>query len=216
MITTNLRERIYTSIFLIFLLFFILLYDVILVYSLIVLGTFSVIEFFNIINKIIKKKLYGIIINISFYIYIFIFCILFFLLLNFSFFKITLLILLTGSISSDLGGYIFGKIFKGPKLTNISPNKTIAGAIGSIFLTYFSVSILFYYLMNISGYKILFLSLILSLTCQLGDLFFSILKRKAKIKDTGNILPGHGGILDRIDGILLSIPSGFLTLILIH
>ena len=57
--------------------------------------------------------------------------------------------------------------------------------------------------------------MITSISCQLGDLFFSYLKRKAKVKDSGNFLPGHGGVLDRLDGILLGIPFGFLTLTLI-
>ena len=130
--------------------------------------------------------------------------------------KYTLSIILFGCIASDIGGFIFGKIFKGPKLTKISPNKTYSGAIGSIVLTLITVSILFYYFLKIFNLDTIILALVVSIFCQLGDLLFSLLKRKAKIKDTGNILPGHGGVLDRLDGIYLGIPVGILTLALLH
>ena len=118
-------------------------------------------------------------------------------------------------VATDVGGYIFGKIFKGPKLTKISPNKTYSGAIGSIFLSLiiFSSSI-FYYTENFN-IKILTVAVLTSISCQIGDLIFSFLKRKVKVKDTGNILPGHGGILDRLDGIFFGIPVGFILIILI-
>ena len=119
-------------------------------------------------------------------------------------------------MASDLGGYIFGKIFKGPKLTKISPNKTYSGAIGSIFFSIFIVSITSIYFLNFLNLKLIFVALITSIFCQLGDLLISFLKRKAKLKDTGNFLPGHGGILDRIDGIILGLPIGFITFILIN
>ena len=112
-------------------------------------------------------------------------------------------------------GFIFGKLFKGPKLTKISPNKTISGAVGSIFFC-FSVSLITYLLVQKINIEIvLIIGFFISVSCQLGDLFFSFLKRKAKIKDTGNILPGHGGILDRLDGIYLGLPIGYLILILL-
>tara|TARA_S200000501_G_scaffold119359_1_gene112160 strand:- start:300 stop:716 length:417 start_codon:yes stop_codon:yes gene_type:complete len=130
--------------------------------------------------------------------------------------KYTLSIILFGCIASDIGGFIFGKIFKGPKLTKISPNKTYSGAIGSIVLTLITVSILFYYFLKIFNLDTIILALVVSIFCQLGDLLFSFLKRKAKIKDTGNILPGHGGVLDRLDGIYLGVPVGILTLALLH
>ena len=59
---------------------------------------------------------------------------------------------------------------------------------------------------------IILLTISISFICQLGDLFISFLKRKAKIKDTGNILPGHGGVLDRIDGILFALPIGIILI----
>ena len=125
-------------------------------------------------------------------------------------------VILIGCIGSDIGGFIFGNLFKGAKLTNISPNKTISGAIGSvIFSCIFISGIIFYFTQNFNP-KILIIGIITSIFCQLGDLFFSFLKRKAKIKDTGNLLPGHGGILDRIDGILLGVPFGYLSIIFIY
>ena len=124
------------------------------------------------------------------------------------------LFIITICIFTDIGGYIFGKILKGPKLTKISPNKTIAGALGSFVLTCTVMSGIIYYKINIFNFSILFTGLLTSFFCQLGDLFFSYLKRKAKLKDTGNLLPGHGGILDRLDGVFFGIPFGFVTLIL--
>ena len=114
-------------------------------------------------------------------------------------------------ICSDVGGYVFGKTIGGKKLTKISPNKTISGSIGS-----FIFSILPIFLINFQNYidinfdfslKNILFCLIISLTCQLGDLFISYFKRLNKVKNTGSILPGHGGLLDRIDGIIFAIPT---------
>ena len=116
-------------------------------------------------------------------------------------------------IFSDIGGYIVGKSIGGPKLTSISPNKTISGAIGSILLAIvgtFAVNIL----LDVLDQKklITYIWIIsMSIFCQIGDLFVSFLKRKAKVKDTGNILPGHGGILDRVDGLIIAVPLGIIT-----
>ena len=118
-------------------------------------------------------------------------------------------------IASDIGGFAFGKIFKGPKLTKISPKKTISGSLGSFIISASVISLLMFYLTNHLDLKIFIIGLVTSFACQLGDLFFSFLKRKSFMKDTGNILPGHGGILDRIDGIIFGIPVGFLSLLLI-
>ena len=110
-------------------------------------------------------------------------------------------------ISTDIGGYIFGKIFRGKKLTKISPNKTYSGLIGSFILS-ISVTIIFF-----KEYadleRIILISFIISTISQIGDLYISYLKRKAKVKDTGKILPGHGGILDRLDGVIFALPLGF-------
>ena len=215
MILKEFQKRIFTSIILLFLVFFILSYNLILVYSLIVLGIISMMEFSQITKKIIKNKIYFSISNIFFILYVFIFCLMFFFFSNFIEFKKILFSLLLSCIASDIGGYIFGKLLKGPKLTKISPNKTLSGALGSLILTGFVLSLTIFYFTGSFNYQILLIALITSAACQIGDLFFSLLKRKAKIKDTGNFLPGHGGVLDRLDGILIGIPVGFTSLVLL-
>jgi len=120
-------------------------------------------------------------------------------------------------IFTDIGGYVFGNIIGGKKLTKISPNKTISGTVGSFI---FSVIPLILFL-NFSFLDVEFnlnfivFGLLISLISQIGDLFISFLKRKAKIKDTGKILPGHGGILDRVDGIIFAVPFSYFLLRLI-
>ena len=108
-------------------------------------------------------------------------------------------------ITTDIGGFISGKIFKGKKLTKISPKKTFSGFYGSFLLTFIIMFLLKDYL-NLNSITIFILTFSVCLLSQLGDLLFSFLKRKAKVKDTGNLLPGHGGILDRVDGIIISVP----------
>ena len=107
---------------------------------------------------------------------------------------------------SDIGGYIFGKVIGGKKLIKISPNKTISGSIGSFI---FSLLPLFLFNFQLSLKNILF-CLIISLSCQLGDLIISYFKRLNKVKDTGSILPGHGGLLDRLDGIIFALPTVYI------
>jgi len=127
-------------------------------------------------------------------------------------------------IFTDIGGYVFGKFFKGPKLTKISPNKTYSGLLGS-FIFPVIVSLIYnkyytltgtYFSSKLPGvnFELNFLIFILfiSMMSQLGDLIISFFKRKAKVKDTGNLLPGHGGLLDRIDGLIFVIPILYLTL----
>ena len=111
---------------------------------------------------------------------------------------------------SKLNSFIFGKTFKGPKLTKISPNKTFAGAFGAIFLSLVLIIFIFFLLDMPINLTTIITVITTSVFCQAGDLFFSFLKRKASLKNTGNILPGHGGVLDRIDGILLGIPVGLV------
>ena len=130
--------------------------------------------------------------------------------------KIIIFSLLLGCAASDIGGFIFGKVFKGPKLSKISPNKTISGSIGSFLFTGIIFSSLIYYFTNNLSLNIIIIGFMTSLICQFGDLFFSFLKRNAKIKDTGNFFPGHGGVLDRIDGLLLGIPVGFFSVIIFY
>ena len=186
------------------------------VIALLIFSILSIIEFFNISKKIFIKNSFQIISNILFIFYIFIFSIIFFSLSNFDYLKIILFSLILCCIGSDLGGFIFGKIFKGPKLTKISPNKTISGSIGSlIFACIFFSSI--FYLFNFNfNFQILIIGLFTSVACQIGDLFFSYLKRRAFLKDTGNFLPGHGGILDRLDGIFLGVPLGFTAILILN
>ena len=119
-------------------------------------------------------------------------------------------------ICSDIGGYIIGKNIGGKKLTKISPNKTISGSLGSFcfsmlpLLVFNNFDKFEYYLYSIDNFLF---CLKVSLVCQLGDLFISYFKRKAKVKDTGRILPGHGGILDRIDGIIFAVPYVFMSIV---
>ena len=216
MITNNLKKRIFTSLLLFILFFLMYNFNFFLIYSLIVLGVLSLIEFYNAIDKIIKSKLLTLSMNSIFSIYVSVFCYLF---LFFSFnaqLKLILFIILLGCIFSDIGGYLFGKTFGGPKLTKISPNKTIAGSVGSLLISATTVFVLFFIFFGIYSLNILFVGLITSFACQMGDLFFSYLKRKAKFKDFGKYLPGHGGVLDRLDGIFFGVPSGLLALAILN
>tara|TARA_B100000579_G_C22376752_1_gene640878 strand:+ start:41 stop:625 length:585 start_codon:yes stop_codon:yes gene_type:complete len=184
---------------------------------LMILGIFSLLEFFNISQKIFKKKeSKKFLSNLIFIIYIFSFCSYFFAISFFLHLKIILFLILITCIASDIGGFVFGKIFKGPKLTKISPNKTISGAIGSVLFSSFVISLASYLITEIFDPNILIIGCLISISCQVGDLLFSFLKRKSSIKDSGNFLPGHGGVLDRIDGILLGMPIGFLILLLLY
>ena len=122
-------------------------------------------------------------------------------------------------IFTDIGGYVFGKIFKGPKLTKISPNKTYSGVIGG-FLISLAMGLFFLQYTNTDflgndRYKTLLGILFISFISQLGDLIISYFKRKARLKNTGNILPGHGGLLDRIDGMIFVIPTIFILIFII-
>ncbi len=131
------------------------------------------------------------------------------------YFHILLIVIIC--ISTDTGGYIFGKLLKGPKLTKLSPNKTYAGVIGS-FLLSIIITILFLELtLKMYNYRfteeIFIFVLIVSLISQIGDIIVSYFKRLSKIKDTGNIIPGHGGILDRIDGMIFAYPFSYLLLL---
>ena len=216
MISKNLKKRIYTSITLLILTLLIIKYNAALVFVLLVFGVVSLLEFMSLINKIKLNKFYSLISNIFFAVYLFLFCSIFFLLSNFLQLKVIIFILLLGCVASDIGGFIFGKIFKGPKLTRISPNKTYAGSLGSIISTILVLSSAIFFFTNSFTYVVIIIAIITSIACQIGDLFFSFLKRKAKIKDTGDFLPGHGGILDRLDGILIGVPVGMFFLSILY
>jgi len=220
-VSTNLKKRIATSIFLILLLIGMFFYSYIMIVSLIILAIISWIEFYALISKIIKKD--GLRDKFFRFFYktlsLFYLSGLVYLILaiesKYSNLRIYLLYSVLVPIMSDIGGLVFGKIFKGKKLTKISPNKTISGSIGSFI---FSISLIpFFYKSQIDQnlISILLITIIISLTSQLGDLFISLLKRKAKVKDTSDLLPGHGGVLDRIDGIIFAIPLGIYLFIVI-
>ena len=214
MISENLKKRIYTSFFLILLLFLMLFLKPILLYFLIIIGIFSIIEFSELIKAFNKEFIPKLFYNLIFILFIFIFCLLFFIFSNIIQFKIILFSLLLTCVASDVGGYIFGKTFKGPKITKISPNKTFSGSIGSIILSCVTFCSLLFLMTKNINFIIILTGIVTSLFCQIGDLYFSLLKRKAKKKDTGNLLPGHGGILDRIDGIIFGLPVGFIFLLI--
>jgi phosphatidate cytidylyltransferase len=118
-------------------------------------------------------------------------------------------------ISTDIGGYVFGKLFKGPKLTKYSPNKTFAGMIGSFIFSIFSMFIFINIFSepNLSA-KLIIFTVMISLISQLGDIIISYFKRKSNIKDTGNIIPGHGGLLDRIDGMIFAFPFSYILILI--
>jgi len=133
-----------------------------------------------------------------------------FLLRNISFNEFIIVILIC--VSSDVGGFVFGKIFKGPKLTKISPNKTYSGMVGSFFLSIISAFFYtnFYGLIFWTDNLLLITVILISSVSQIGDLIVSYFKRISKIKHTGKILPGHGGLLDRVDGMIFAIPFAFI------
>jgi phosphatidate cytidylyltransferase len=213
----DLKARLLTSIFLIFLLYLSFNYSYILVISLIIISLISWIEFKGLISKIFIKKNYKsnffkTTILVIILLYLVIFSTMVFSGIIHDDFKLNMLFLFSICICSDIGGLIFGKIFKGKKLTKISPNKTISGSIGSFVLSLFLIPI-FHFLLHDKFNNLVnmfMLVILVSLLCQLGDLFISLLKRKAKVKDTGDLLPGHGGILDRIDGMLFALPIGIM------
>ena len=207
----ELKIRLITSFFLIIILFFCYFNKIISFIFLNILVFLSITEFFEVIKKISKKKIVQISIFIIslFYILFFYFTILFYLYYSSDCYLLFFLILIC--IASDSGGYILGKLIGGKKLSSISPNKTYAGSMGSFV---FSLIIAFIFKENINiQHNIYYFTLLMSLLCQIGDLSISYIKRLARIKNTGNILPGHGGILDRVDGILLVLPIGILIIL---
>ena len=219
--SSNLKKRIMTSIFLISLLIGMFFYSYIMIISLIMIAIISWIEFYALISKIIKKNK----LKDKFFRFLYKTLSLFYLsglvylilAIESEYFnlKIYLLYSVLVAIMSDIGGLVFGKIFKGKKLTKISPNKTISGSIGSFIFSILLIPLFFKSLIDHNLLNILLITMIVSLISQLGDLFISFLKRKAKVKDTSDLLPGHGGVLDRIDGIIFAIPLGIYLFIVI-
>ncbi len=213
---SEIYKRINTGLLLILLLIVMFMSKTIYLFATISIFALSFIEFTKLSKLYYKKKyLKQFFVNCIFSIYMFLFLLIFISGLNDIHFKIILFIILLICISSDIGGILFGKIFKGPKLTKISPNKTISGSLGSFVLSILMSSVLLGYIFNTGFTQSFFLGFLISLSVQMGDLFFSYLKRKSSLKNTGNILPGHGGILDRIDGILLGLPVGLIYVLIL-
>jgi phosphatidate cytidylyltransferase len=226
----NLLKRLITSIVLLSLLIFInFSHQYIFILSILLIGLIICLESNKIfsrllINKYSKKKTPVNQLNVKFIVLnIITFCYIFFIFCNLSYEiyrsegQIFFLYLISICFFTDIGGYAFGKIIGGRKLSKISPNKTISGTVGSFILSIIPLIIVlnFNYIdLEFSVLNIIF-CLLISLTSQLGDLFISYIKRKAKIKDTGNLLPGHGGILDRVDGIIFAVPFSYFLLRLI-
>ena len=213
---SELLKRSISSLFLMSLIFLsALINDYIFLSILFLVVIFGWIEWIQVIEKIRLKKVYRVIHIILFLIYLlmtFIVCFNVFLIDKYFFLTILMI-----CVFSDVGGYLFGKTFGGKKLTKISPNKTISGSIGSFILSYIGFFIIYLYFSDLLFVRLqiealVFIPFFISLICQLGDLFISYYKRKAKIKNTGNLIPGHGGLLDRIDGTIFALPIGFIII----
>tara|TARA_B110000008_G_scaffold244090_1_gene253520 strand:+ start:351 stop:1004 length:654 start_codon:yes stop_codon:yes gene_type:complete len=214
----ELKKRLFTSILILpIAAFFITKGSIPFLFFLIIILLLSLFEWFKLAGNRSIKYAGSVLLFFSFYFT-------YFLRINFGFdiFLFSLLV----CISTDLGGYIFGKSLKGPKLTKISPNKTYAGMLGGLLLSvilgsvlvksnYFSTPFALNIFLN-DNLRLVIIILLISLISQSGDLVFSYFKRLAKIKNTGNFLPGHGGILDRIDGIIFAMPFSYLLFFYIY
>lgn len=220
--SSELKKRILTSILLFSLLSAMYLYSFIMIGSLLIMAIIVWIEFYAMVSKIIKNNKFkdrllrfllksGSLLYLSLFVYF-----VFIIESHLTDLKIYLLYSVLIAILSDIGGLIFGKTFKGKKLTKISPNKTISGSIGSFVLSIFLIPIFYNNLIIYDFLTLLILTIAISLTSQLGDLFISYLKRKANVKDTSDLLPGHGGLLDRVDGIIFAAPLGVFLLNLLN
>ncbi len=124
------------------------------------------------------------------------------------------LIVTSVCVLTDIGGYVFGNLFKGPKLTKFSPNKTYSGLIGSYIFALTVIPLLIATNGNetLKVFNLFIFIILVSTISQFGDIIVSIFKRISKIKDTGKIIPGHGGLLDRIDGMIFAFPVSYLLL----
>ena len=208
----NLSKRVFTSIILsTVLLICLFFHKYSWLFLLVIASLFCFFEFSNLLEKIYKRKKSSIYLpNLIIFFYLIFFTFSAFDLGRYN--KEVILYVILTCIFSDIGGYIIGKLVGGKKLTKISPNKTISGAIGSFIFSLIPYIFLFLFqeIPERYIYSLFFITLILSFISQAGDLFISYFKRKAKVKDTGTILPGHGGLLDRIDGIVFAVPGAFL------
>ena len=213
----NLTKRILTSIVLLCLIYFSMVNALFLLLFLIVIFFLTIKEINLIYKQIFNKNFFFVFIaNFLSVIYLSIFLIIIWIYLGFSEIDktVTLIFILSICVLTDIGGFVFGKLIGGKKLTKISPNKTYSGMFGSFIFSLIFGYLFYYFQRDILVFKIniLLIIIIVSSLSQFGDLIISLFKRKAKIKDTGSILPGHGGILDRIDGILIAIPFGIILI----
>ena len=208
----ELLKRFFTSIFLLPILFYATVCSgIYLILILMLFYLLSVYEIFKNTKNILFNFLANILLILSFYSF-------YYLRDDTTYSLIVLFWILISTFLSDIGGYIFGKTFKGKKLTKISPNKTYSGSIGSVIMSCLSLPLLNLsqnvfldkLLVNFIEYNFLIFTILISFVCQFGDLFVSFLKRKIKIKNTSNMLPGHGGILDRIDGLIFVLIFSFI------
>ena len=214
----NLNKRIITSALLLLIISISLFYSkYVWLFFIIIVSLILFIEFNNLTKKIWRKEKNSIAIaNISSLLFLVILVLVCYDIYNKP--PIGLVFILLICIFSDTGGYIIGNLVGGKKLTKISPKKTISGSVGSFIFSLIPLLIFWYYYKQTNdsnfytrNFSILIpVSLFLSLICQLGDLFISYFKRMAKVNDTGSILPGHGGLLDRIDGVIFVIPAAYI------
>ena len=219
--TKQLFYRILTSIFLFIAVYLTFINNIFLIIFLSIIFIISYYEFYKLIiliKKNLKLSYYNFICyNILFFIYLSFFTIIIYNSLSHeSNDKIFILFILFICILTDVGGILFGKLIGGKKLTKISPNKTIAGSIGGFILSFLCLFLFLNFIPNNSLFNLSILVITTSFFSQIGDLFVSFLKRKAKVKDAGKILPGHGGLLDRIDGILVGLPLGIIIFSLLN
>jgi phosphatidate cytidylyltransferase len=214
----ELKKRIFTSIILLFLLTAMYFYSFIMIGTLLIMTIIIWIEFYALVSKIIRgnklqDRFFRYISKSASLLYLSIFVYFIFIIeSNYTDLKIYLLYSVLVAILSDIGGLVFGKTFKGKKLTKISPNKTVSGSIGSFVSSMILIPIFYNELITYDLLTLIILTIVISLISQIGDLFVSLLKRKAKVKDTSDLLPGHGGLLDRLDGIIFAAPLGILLL----
>ena len=210
------KKRLVTSIFLITLLILMYIYSYILIVSLIVIAIITWVEFYAIISKIFSSEIFKdrflrIIFKAISLTYL---STIVFIIIKYqtSYLSVFITYSVLVAIASDIGGLVIGKTLKGRKLTSISPKKTISGSLGSFIFSLLLIPFFIDSLLINSFLLLFFITLVISLASQTGDLFISLLKRKAKVKDTSDLLPGHGGFLDRTDGIIFAVPLGILLL----
>ena len=215
----ELKKRIITSVILLFLLTMMFFYTYVLIISVLFFSLIAWIEFYALISKIFsnnsnKDKILRLLYKTLSLLYLFILVYLIIVIKSRNpEYEIFIIYSILVSIMSDTGGLIIGKIFKGRKLTKISPKKTVSGAIGSIIFSIILIPLFIEYFDNYHFLKLFIITLFISLISQLGDLFISLLKRTANVKNSSDLLPGHGGVLDRIDGMIFAIPFGFFIFI---